>query len=65
MCFYMVDYSNVKICKIVCYETCKEYIGSTCAPSLSRRLSELKRKYKLSLHGKFNYTTSFDTLKQL
>ena len=44
MCFYMVNYSNVKIYKIVCYETGKEYIaGSTCAPSLSRRLSEHKR----------------------
>ena len=30
MCFYMVNYSNVKIYKIVCYETGKEYIGSTC-----------------------------------
>lgn len=51
----MVNCSNVKIYKIVCYETGKEYIGSTCAPSLSRRLSEHKRKYKLPLDGNLQH----------
>ena len=55
MCFYMVNYSNVKIYKVVCYETGKEYIGSTCAPSLSRRLSEHIRKYKLPLDGNLQH----------
>ena len=48
----MVNYSLGKIYKIECLTTNKIYYGSTCEPTLSRRLAQytgLFKKYKLMI----------------
>lgn len=56
----MVNFQLGKIYKIVCNETGLIYIGSTCEPTLAKRLTKHKANYKRWLDGKKqNYTTSF------
>ena len=40
------------------------YIGSTCEPTLARRLAGHKRNYKKWKNGKFNYVTSFKLFEE-
>ena len=56
-------YSRAKIYKIVCNVTGLVYIGSTCEPTLARRLAGHRRCYKNYLNGKYNYITSFKVLE--
>jgi predicted chitinase len=58
-----VDYNNGKIYKIVCNVTNLVYIGSTCEPTLARRLSGHVKKYKAFLNQKFHFITSFKVLE--
>lgn len=39
------------------------YIGSTCEPTLARRLTKHVGSYKCYLEGTYPYTTSFDIIK--
>ena len=55
----MPDYQLGKIYKIECNVTGKVYIGSTCEPTLARRLAGHITNYKRYLNGKSNYVTSF------
>lgn len=56
--------TRAKIYKITCNEEPdKVYIGSSCEPSLARRLAQHKRAYKCYLAGKYNCVTSFDLVK--
>jgi hypothetical protein len=48
----MVDYSLGKIYKIVCDTTGKVYYGSTCEPTLSRRLAHHTSNFKRHIAGK-------------
>ena len=59
----MPDYSKGKIYKIVCNTTSLIYVGSTCEPTLARRLAEHKSKYKKYLNTGLLYLTSFEILK--
>jgi hypothetical protein len=59
----MVNYNLGKIYKIVCNETGKVYIGSTCEPSLAKRLTKHVAHYKRYLGGKGDYITSYDVLE--
>jgi hypothetical protein len=59
-----MDYSNGKIYKIVCNITGKCYIGSTCCPKLSQRLSQHRQDFKAFLNGKRSYVTSYDILER-
>ena len=59
----MVNYQNGKIYRIVCRTTGIIYIGSTCEPTLARRLALHRTNYKSYLVGKHNYTTSFKLLE--
>jgi hypothetical protein len=59
----MPDYSKGKIYKIVCNTTGLVYIGSTCEPTLVRRLAGHRAKYIAYLNGKANKYSSFDVLK--
>lgn len=61
----MPDYSKAKIYQIVCNETGRVYIGSTCEPSLSRRLSQHVRDYENHLRGNKHYVTSFLIIKNM
>jgi hypothetical protein len=56
-------YSRAKIYKIVCNVTGLVYIGSTCEPTLARRLAGHRRSYKNHLNGKHNYVTSIKVLE--
>ena len=60
----MPDYSKGKIYKIVCNTTGLVYIGSSCEPTLARRLGGHKNMYKRFLSGKAsNNLTSFSVLE--
>ena len=57
-----VDYSKGKIYTIRSYSTDDVYIGSTCT-TLTKRLSQHKRGYKLWLKKDYTYVTSYEVLK--
>jgi hypothetical protein len=59
----MPDYQLGKIYKIECNVTEKVYIGSTCEPTLARRLTKHLTNYKRYLKGAYHYVTSFDVLQ--
>jgi hypothetical protein len=59
----MPNYQNGKIYKIVNYENDDVYIGSTCEPTLARRLSNHVANYRGYLNGKRGYTTSFKIIE--
>ena len=59
----MPDYQQGKIYKIECNVTGKVYIGSTCEPTLARRLAGHVGGYKRYLNGTYNYVSSFDVIQ--
>lgn len=59
----MVNYENSKIYKIVCNVTGLCYIGSTCEPTLARRLAKHVGSYKGYKKGNYHYVTSFKVLE--
>ena len=59
----MVNYNNGKIYKIECLTTGLIYVGSTTKPYLKQRLGKHIDTYKQYLKGNYNYTRSFDILK--
>jgi len=59
----MVNYQNAKIYKIVDNTNGNIYVGSTCEPTLARRLTGHVGNYKRYLKGNHNYVTSFDIMK--
>lgn len=59
----MVNYQLGKIYKIVCNVTGNIYIGSTCEPTLARRLAGHRYSYKSYLNGKHDYVTSFKIIQ--
>ena len=59
----MPDYQLGKIYKIECNVTGKVYIGSTCEPTLARRLTKHVTDYKRYLNGTYHYVSSFDILQ--
>jgi hypothetical protein len=59
----MVNYQFGKIYKIECNVTGLVYIGSTCEPSLAKRLTKHVGNYKSYLNGKGRYVTSFKIIE--
>jgi hypothetical protein len=60
----MTDYKQGKIYRIVCNITGLTYYGSTCEPTLARRLAKHVGDFKHFKEGKTkNYLTSFEVLK--
>jgi hypothetical protein len=59
----MVNYQLAKIYKIVDNTTDAIYIGSTCEPTLARRLAGHVNNYKCYLNGKGHYVTSYKILE--
>jgi hypothetical protein len=59
----MVNYQQGKIYRLVCNTTGLVYVGSTCEPTLTRRLQTHKGDYKKFLDGKNKNLTSFQILK--
>ena len=58
----MPNYQNGKIYKIVCNITNECYIGSTCEPTLARRLATHVLDYRKWKNGKRCKTMSFDII---
>ena len=58
-----IDYQKGKIYKIVDNTTDNIYIGSTCEPTLARRLAKHVASYKSHLNKNYHYISSFDILK--
>ena len=59
----MKDYSKSKIYKIVCNVTGLIYVGSTCEPTLARRLAKHVGSYKIWIKHNKKYMTSFEIIK--
>jgi len=59
----MEKYQRGKVYEIICRKTGLRYIGSTCEPTLARRLSQHVGSFKSWKKGKKSYTTSFDIIK--
>lgn len=55
--------ANAKIYRIVSNVTGENYYGSTCEPTLARRLAKHRGHYKEYLRGTMNYITSFKILE--
>ena len=58
-----MNYQNGKIYKIVCNETGLCYIGSTCMPTLAKRLAQHRSAFNSWKKGKYTYITSFKILE--
>jgi hypothetical protein len=58
-----VNYALSKIYKIVDLTTNECYVGSTCEPTLARRLSGHMRCFKRYQAGNYHYVTSFKILE--
>jgi len=58
-----IDYSKGKIYKITSSKTNDVYVGSTCEPTLSRRMHGHRSSFKRYKEGKTNFTSSFEILK--
>ena len=58
----MPNYQQAKIYKIECNISGKIYVGSTCEPTLARRLAGHVGDYKRYLNGNYHYVSSFDIL---
>jgi hypothetical protein len=59
----MVNYQLGKIYKIVCNTTGNIYVGSTCQPTLARRLSKHVGDYKSYLNKNKHFMTSYAIIK--
>jgi len=59
----MVNYKLGKIYRIKCNVTGLEYIGSTCEPTLAKRLTKHVGQYRSYLKGTYNYVSSFKLLE--
>jgi hypothetical protein len=59
----MVNYAESKIYKIVCNVTGLVYIGSTCEPTLAKRLTKHVGTYRCYLNNKYHYVTSFKVIE--
>ena len=59
----MPDYQKGKIYKIVSNITNDVYIGSTCEPTLARKLAEHYKSYRNYQKGKGNYVTSYKIIE--
>jgi hypothetical protein len=59
----MVNYASGKIYKIVCNKTGLIYVGSTCEPTLARRLAKHVGNYKEFVNGTNHFITSFKIIE--
>jgi hypothetical protein len=59
----MVNYQDGKIYKIVDNTNGNIYIGSTCEPTLARRLAGHVKDYRNYLNGNFNFVSSFKIIE--
>jgi hypothetical protein len=60
----MPDYNNGKIYKIECFITGEIYIGSTCEPTLARRLAKHMDSYRSWKRGKSGKVTCYDMIER-
>ena len=58
----MVNYKLGKIYRLECNITGLVYVGSTCEPTLAKRLTKHVADYRRYLKGTFNYISSFKIL---
>lgn len=59
----MEKYQKAKVYAIICRKTGRRYIGSTCEPTLAKRLAKHVSSFKEWLKTKKSYTTSYDIIK--
>ena len=59
----MVNYKLGKIYRIKCNAKGLEYVGSTCEPTLAKRLTKHVGQYRCYLKGTYHYVSSFKILE--
>jgi len=59
-----MDYSNGKIYRIDCLITNEVYIGSTCQPTLAKRLAKHVSNFKYWKQDKYSFTSSFPIIER-
>jgi len=59
----MDKYQRGKIYTIICRKTGRKYVGSTCEPTLAKRLAKHVVDFKCWSKNKTCYKTSFDIIK--
>jgi hypothetical protein len=59
-----MDYANGKIYRIDCLNTNEVYIGSTCQPTLAKRLAQHVAQIKYWKEKKTNFKTSFSIIER-
>jgi hypothetical protein len=59
----MEKYQKGKVYAIICNKTGRRYVGSTCEPTLARRLAQHVQGFKCWLKNDKGFLTSFDIIK--
>lgn len=59
----MVNYQLRKIYKIVDNTNGNVYVGSTCEPTLAKRLGKHRDNYKSYMRGKYHFITAFNIIQ--
>lgn len=59
----MENYQRGKIYAIICRKTGRRYIGSTCEPTLAKRLAQHVRDFKMWKRNISRFTSSYDIIK--
>jgi hypothetical protein len=60
----MPDYSLGKVYAIICRKSGRQYVGSTCEPTLARRLAGHVRMFNGFINENQNYCSSFEIIKE-
>jgi len=60
----MEKYQRGKIYAIICRKTGRRYIGSTCEPTLAKRLSQHVKEFKKWNKNKSRFVSSYDIIKE-
>ena len=60
----MVNYKLGKIYRLECNITGLVYVGSTCEPTLAKRLTKHVADYRKYLKGTYHYVSSFKIFRK-
>jgi hypothetical protein len=59
----MEKYQRGKVYAIICLKTGRRYVGSTCEPTLAKRLAQHVRDNKQCLKGKTKFCSSYNIIR--
>jgi Zn ribbon nucleic-acid-binding protein len=59
----MEIYQRGKVYAIICRKTDRQYVGSTCEPTLAKRLAQHVKEFKIWKKNKSRFVSSYDIIK--